>query len=54
MIGIIINAITWAIARPLVELFSMKRPELDYSKLSKDNEAAYKNIIDNNFSYTAS
>jgi hypothetical protein len=50
--GIVINAITWATVRPIVEASGAKRPpEFDYSKLSNDNKAAINNIRDNFFSY---
>lgn len=50
--GMIINAITWALVLPIIEWSChTKRPYFDYSKLSKDNEAAMKNVIDNIFSY---
>lgn len=49
--GIFINAFTWAIVRPFIELTSESRPELDYSKVSKDNLAAFRVVIDENFRY---
>jgi len=50
-IGIIINAITWAIIRPIIECVGDTRPDLDYSKLNKDIMGAFKVIIDENFRY---
>lgn len=49
--GMIINALTWALVRPLIEKTGVPRPKLEYSNLTKENEASFRNIIDNNFSY---
>lgn len=50
-IGMIINAITWAVIRPTIELFGQKRPDLDYSKLNKDMLDSFKVIIEENYRY---
>ncbi len=48
-IGMVINAITWALIRPLIELTGVHRPRLDYSKLDENSKEAFKVNIDENY-----
>ena len=50
-IGIVINAVTWALVRPLIELTGVPRPNLDYSELDETTKEAFKVIIDENYRY---
>lgn len=51
-IGIIINAFSWALLRPLFALSGVRRPEeLTYTKLRKDDIEVYNTIIEANFRY---
>ncbi len=47
--GIIINALTWAFLRPLIHLFGVKKPDLDYSKLTKDKIEQYNIIVESSY-----
>lgn len=49
--GIIINALTWAFLRPLIHLFGVKKPDLDYSKLTKDKIEQYNIIVESSYRY---
>lgn len=49
--GIFVNAFTWAIIRPIIELTSISRPKLDYSKVGNEKLEAFKIIVDQNFRY---
>jgi len=49
--GIIVNAITWAIVRPFIELTSVTRPELNYANLTESDMHAFQIINDENFRY---
>lgn len=49
--GIIINAITWAVIRPVIEWTSMKRPDLKYSNLKTGSMDAYNVILEGNYRY---
>jgi len=50
-IGVVINAVTWALVRPLIELTGVPRPNLDYSELDETTKEAFKVIIDENYRY---
>jgi len=49
--GIIINAITWATLRLIIEKLGTRRPELDYAKLNKDILDVYKHINEGNYRF---
>ncbi len=44
--GIMVNAVTWAVVRPVIELTSMSRPELNYANLTASNMQAFQ-VINN-------
>jgi hypothetical protein len=51
-IGNVINAISWALVRPLIALSGVRRPrDLDYTKLKKEDIPIYNNIVEGNFRY---
>ena len=51
-IGSIINAISWAIIRPLITLSGVSRPaNLNYAELQKDDIPIYDLIVEGNFRY---
>jgi hypothetical protein len=49
--GIFVNAFTWAVIRPIIELTSISRPKLDYSKVNNEKLEAFRVIVDENFRY---
>lgn len=50
--GVVINAIAWALVRPLIALSGVRRPRnLDYTKLRADDLPVYNAIVENNFRY---
>ncbi len=50
--GVMINAIGWALVRPLIALSGVKRPRnLDYTKLTADDIKVYKSVVEDNFRY---
>ncbi len=50
-VGIIINAVTWATIRPLIELLGTKRPDLPYHRLNKNLMYAYSELLEGNFRF---
>lgn len=49
--GIVINAVTWALVRPAIERRSLRRPELNYYKLTEQQMGAFSVILEENFRY---
>ena len=51
-VGVVVNAFSWALLRPLFALSGVKRPDdLTYTKLRKDDIAVYNTIVEANFRY---
>jgi hypothetical protein len=51
-IGIIINAVSWALLRPLISVSGVRRPAaLDYAKLKEKDIAVYNVVVEANFRY---
>ncbi len=51
-VGIAIDAVSWALLRPLIGLTGVRRPpELTYAALTKDDVEIHNSIIENNFRY---
>lgn len=49
--GMMVNAVTWAVVRPVIEFTSMARPELDYASLTASDMQAFQVINDENYRY---
>lgn len=49
--GVVINAITWILVRPMIEFTGVKRPHLRYGKISKELLDVYNEAIESSYRY---